>query len=146
MENSYLVWAEKFELKELTSQANGTYNKEGRKESKGSKMVVRSWALGRNINDNNELYIFDEEKTNELESIREVNLQKIADTKASESVSSEDKLAIAIAKAMGGVKPEVDEELEELIEEAEELGIVLKGRKTIKSVQAKIDKFKEDNE
>ena len=28
---SYLVWAERFELKELTSAANGTYNKEGRK-------------------------------------------------------------------------------------------------------------------
>ena len=137
--NSYLVWAERFELKELTSVANGTYNKEGRKESKGAKLVVRSWAIDRNINDNNELYVFDEEKTTEIDEKREAYKLAQASIKTE---APEDKIATAIAKALGKITPEVDEELEELIEEAADLGIVLKGRKTVKSVQKKIDEFK----
>ena len=137
---SYLVWAERFELKELTSAANGTYNKEGRKESKGSKLIVRSWGVDRNINDNNELYVFDEEETDRLDEIRQANKLKQSSIKTE---TPEDKLAAAMVKAMGGASSNVNEELEELIEEAEDLGIVLKGRKTVKSVQKKIDEFKE---
>ena len=141
--NSYLVWAERFELKEISSVANGTYNKEGRKESKGSKLIVRSWAIGRNINDNNELYVFDEEKTKEIDEKREAFKLAQSSIKAE---APEDKIATAIAKALGKGVPEVNEELEDLIEEAEDLGIVLKGRKTVKSVQKKIDEFKKGNE
>lgn len=140
---SYLVWAECFQLMELTSASNGTYNKEGRKESKGSKLVVRSWANDRNINDNNELYVFDEEETDRLDEIRQANKLKQASIKTE---SAEDKLASAMLKAMGKVtetpKPETkkEDDLEDLktIIKDNDLGIRISKTDTREKVEAKI--------
>jgi hypothetical protein len=143
---SYLVWAERFQLMELTSASNGTYNKEGRKESKGSKLVVRSWAVDRNINDNNELYVFDEEKTKEIDEKREAIKLAQSSVKAE---SSEDKLAAAMVKALGNInKPkkepvkvedDVDtlEDLKTIIKD-NDLGIRISKTDTREKVEAKI--------
>ena len=138
---SYLVWAERFTYDSIKSVKDGTYRTDGSKTSKGSGLVVRSYATQRNLVDNNEVYVFDEEKTSELMLIRQENINKQAEDRANKTVSTEDKLANAMIKAINKSKEPVEsnEELEELIEKAEGLGIVLKGRKTIKSVQAKID-------
>lgn len=143
MNNSYLVWAERFQLMELTSASNGTYNKEGRKESKGSKLVVRSWANDRNINDNNELYVFDEVETDRLDEIRQANKLAQASIKTE---TAEDKLAAAMIKAMGMAKAapveaevEVDdlEDLKTIIKE-NDLGIRISKTDTREKVEAKI--------
>ena len=140
---SYLVWAERFELKELTSAANGTYNKEGRKESTGSKLVVRSWAEGRNINDNNEIYVFDEEETDRLDEKRQAYKTEQASIKTE---SSEDKLAAAMVKALGNInapakveEKEVDtlEDLKTIIKE-NDLGIRVGKGDDRKKIEAKI--------
>jgi len=145
---SYLVWVKKYELKELTSAANGTYNKEGRKVLISEKLVPRTWAEGRNINDNNELYEFDEEKTNEIDEKRESI--KLAQSQI-KTESSEDKLAAAMVKALGnigGVKPkeepvkvekEVDtlEDLKTIIKD-NDLGIRISKTDTREKVEAKI--------
>lgn len=143
---SYLVWAERFQLMELTSATNGTYNKEGRKESKGSKLVVRSWAVDRNINDNNELYVFDEEKTKEIDEKREAIKLEQSQIKVE---SSEDKLAAAMVKALGGlgkskeepvkIEEEVDtlEDLKTIIKD-NDLGIRISKSDTREKVEAKI--------
>jgi hypothetical protein len=143
---SYLVWAERFELKELTSAANGTYNKEGRKESTGSKLVVRSWAEGRNINDNNEIYVFDEEETDRLDEKRQAYKTEQASIKTE---TAEDKLAAAMVKALGKVnatpepanieEKEVDtlEDLKTIIKE-NDLGIRIGKGDDRKKIEAKI--------
>ena len=117
---SYLVWAERFQLMELTSASNGTYNKEGRKESMGSKLVVRSWASDRNINDNNELYVFDEAETDRLDEKRQA--YKLAQSQIKVE-SSEDKLAAAMVKALGNINPsaKVEEEPVKLVEPVDKL-------------------------
>ena len=122
---SYLVWAERFQLMELTSASNGTYNKEGRKESKGSKLVVRSWAEGRNINNNNELYVFDEEKTNEIDEKREAI--KLAQSSI-KTETAEDKLAAAMVKAMGNInKPkEAPAKVEKVVDTLDDLKTIIK--------------------
>jgi hypothetical protein len=146
MNNSYLVWAERFQLMELTSAANGTYNREGRKESKGSKLVVRTWAQDRNINDNNELFVFDEEKTDELDVIRQANKLKQSAVKTE---TQEDKLAAAMVKALGMVnapapaKVEVETEVDDLedlktIIKENDLGIRISKTDTRDKVEAKI--------
>ena len=104
---SYLVWAERFQLMELKSASNGTYNKEGRKESMGSKLVVRSWAADRNINDNNELYVFDETETDRLDEKRQAYKLEQSQIKVE---SSEDKLAAAMIKALGKVNAPATQE------------------------------------
>ena len=143
---SYLVWVKKYELKELTSAANGTYNKEGRKVLISEKLVPRTWAEGRNINDNNELYEFDEEKTNEIDEKRESI--KLAQSQI-KTESSEDKLAAAMVKALGNInKPkeepakvekEVDtlEDLKTIIKD-NDLGIRISKTDTREKVEAKI--------
>lgn len=135
---SYLVWAERYKYDSLKSLKDGTYKTDGSKTKQGEGFVVRSFAVDRNAANNNEVYIFNEEKTSELMLVREENIKKQAKEAEKKTKSMEDVLAEAIVKA-GKTAAPVDEELEELIEKAEELGIVLKGRKTIKSVQAKID-------
>tara|TARA_R110002020_G_scaffold439652_2_gene650165 strand:+ start:1475 stop:1933 length:459 start_codon:yes stop_codon:yes gene_type:complete len=146
MSNSHLVWAERFELKELTSASNGTYNKEGRKVLISAKLVSRSFAESRNINDNNELYVFDEEKTKELDAKREAYKLEQSNIKVE---SSEDKLAAAMVKALGGIggaKPEpvkeekeVDtlEDLKTIIKD-NDLGIRVTKTDTREKVEAKI--------
>ena len=120
---SYLVWAERFQLMELKSASNGTYNKEGRKESKGSKLIVRSWGIDRNINDNNELYVFDEEETDRLDEKREA--YKLAQSQIKVE-SSEDKLAAAMVKALGNINaPAKVEEVEE-VDTLEDLKTIIK--------------------
>jgi len=140
---SYLVWAERFELKELTSAANGTYNKEGRKESTGSKLVVRSWAEGRNINDNNEIYVFDEEETDRLDEKRQAYKLEQSQIKTE---TSEDKLAAAMVKALGNInapakveEKEIDtlEDLKTIIKE-NDLGIRVGKGDDRKKIEAKI--------
>lgn len=143
---SHLVWAERFELKELTSAANGTYNKEGRKVSMGSKLVVRSWATDRNINDNNEIYVFDEEETDRLDEKRESYKLEQAQIK---TVSSEDAMANALIKALGKVnaapepakveEKEVDtlDDLKTIIKE-NDLGIRISKTDTRAKIEAKI--------
>jgi hypothetical protein len=120
---SYLVWAERFQLMELKSAANGTYNTNGRKESKGSKLVVRSWAVGRNINDNNELYVFDEEKTEAIEEKRKAYKKEKSQIKVE---SSEDKLAAAMVKALGSINPKSKVDEEEEIDSLEDLKTIIK--------------------
>jgi hypothetical protein len=121
---SYLVWAERFQLMELKSASNGTYNKEGRKESMGSKLVVRSWAVDRNINDNNELYVFDEEETDRLDEKRQAYKLEQSQIKVE---SSEDKLAAAMVKALGNINavPAKVEEIEE-VDTLEDLKTIIK--------------------
>jgi len=140
---SYLVWAERFELKELTSAANGTYNKEGRKVSMGSKLVVRSWAEDRNINDNNEVYVFDETETDRLDEKRQAYKTEQASIKTE---SAEDKLAAAMVKALGNInapakveEKEVDtlEDLKTIIKE-NDLGIRVGKGDDRKKIEAKI--------
>ena len=140
---SYLVWAERFQLMELKSASNGTYNKEGRKESKGSKLIVRSWAVDRNINDNNELYVFDEEETDRLDEKREA--YKLAQSQIKVE-SSEDKLAAAMVKALGNINApakveevETDtlEDLKTIIKD-NDLGIRISKTDTREKVEAKI--------
>ena len=143
---SYLVWAERFQLMELKSASNGTYNKEGRKESMGSKLVVRSWASDRNINDNNELYVFDEEETDRLDEKREA--YKLAQSQIKVE-SSEDKLAAAMVKALGNINPtpakveevEADtlEDLKTIIKD-NDLGIRISKTDTRETVEVKIAK------
>ena len=143
---SYLVWAERFQLMELKSASNGTYNKEGRKESMGSKLVVRSWASDRNINDNNELYVFDEEETERLDEKREA--YKLAQSQIKVE-SSEDKLAAAMVKALGNINPtpakveevEADtlEDLKTIIKD-NDLGIRISKTDTRETVEVKIAK------
>ena len=121
---SYLVWAERFQLMELKSASNGTYNKEGRKESKGSKLIVRSWAVDRNINDNNELYVFDEAETDRLDEKRQAYKLEQSQIKVE---SSEDKLAAAMVKALGNINavPAKVEEVEE-VDTLEDLKTIIK--------------------
>ena len=145
MNNSYLVWAERFQLMELTSAANGTYNKSGRKESKGSKLIVRSWGIDRNINDNNELYVFDEVETDRLDEIRQANKLKQSAVKTE---TQEDKLAAAMVKALGMVNApapgpgpaKVEDDLEDLktIIKENDLGIRISKTDTRDKVEAKI--------
>ena len=140
---SYLVYARCYKLMELTSAANGTYNKSGRKELISEKLVQRAWASDRNINDNNELYVFDEEKTDELDVIRQANKLKQSAVKTE---TAEDKLANAMIKAMGMAKAapveaevEVDdlEDLKTIIKE-NDLGIRVAKTDTREKVEAKI--------
>jgi len=121
---SYLVWADRFQLMELKSASNGTYNKEGRKESKGSKLIVRSWAVDRNINDNNELYVFDEAETDRLDEKRQAYKLEQSQIKVE---SSEDKLAAAMVKALGNINavPAKVEEAEE-VDTLEDLKTIIK--------------------
>ena len=121
---SYLVWAERFQLMELKSASNGTYNKEGRKESMGSKLIVRSWAADRNINDNNELYVFDEAETDRLDEKRQAYKLEQSQIKVE---SSEDKLAAAMVKALGNINavPAKVEEVEE-VDTLEDLKTIIK--------------------
>jgi hypothetical protein len=142
---SYLVWAERFQLMELKSASNGTYNKEGRKESKGSKLIVRSWGIDRNINDNNELYVFDEAETDRLDEKREA--YKLAQSQIKVE-SSEDKLAAAMVKALGNINAptkveevEIDtlEDLKTIIKD-NDLGIRISKTDTRETVEAKIAK------
>ena len=121
---SYLVWAERFQLMELKSASNGTYNKEGRKESMGSKLIVRSWAADRNINDNNELYVFDEAETDRLDEKRQAYKLEQSQIKVE---SSEDKLAAAMVKALGNINavPAKVEEAEE-VDTLEDLKTIIK--------------------
>ena len=143
---SYLVWAERFQLMELTSASNGTYNKSGRKESKGSKLIVRSWGVDRNINDNNELYVFDEVETDRLDEIRQANKLKQSSIKTE---TQEGKLAAAMVKALGMVnapapaKVEVETEVDDLedlktIIKENDLGIRISKTDTRDKVEAKI--------
>lgn len=141
---SKLVWAERFKFTELLSQKDGRYNQQGSRKSFGALLVDRAYAVSRNAEKNNEIYVFDEEKTAELMLIRDENIKKQAEEAEKKTKSTEQVLAEAIVKVSNTSAP-VDEELEELIEEAEGLGIVLKGRKTVKSVQKKIDEFKANN-
>ena len=126
--SSINVWAEKFQLMELTSASNGTYNKEGRKVSMGSKFIDRAWATGRNMNDNNELYVFDEVETERLDNVREANKIEQAEKLASQSVSSEDKLAAAMVKAMGNINatPETVKTPVESVDDLEDLKTIIK--------------------
>lgn len=125
---SYLVWAERFNLKELKSQREGTYNQSGSKESKGSSLVVRSFAEARNAQLNNELYVFDEKKTDELMLIREANIKKQAEEKEKKAVSSEDLLAIAMVKALGNVNaaPVEPVKVEKVVDDMEDLKTIIK--------------------
>tara|TARA_R110000744_G_scaffold130307_2_gene237964 strand:- start:290 stop:700 length:411 start_codon:yes stop_codon:yes gene_type:complete len=109
---------------ELKSASNGTYNKEGRKESKGSKLIVRSWAVDRNINDNNELYVFNEEETDRLDEKRQAYKLEQSQIKVE---SSEDKLAAAMVKALGNINavPAKVEEVEE-VDTLEDLKTIIK--------------------
>ncbi len=97
---SHLVWAKRFNLLELKSQREGTYNQNGSRELKGEGMVVRSFAVARNAQLNNEIYVFDEEKTDELLLLREENIKKQAEEKEKKTVSSEDAGANAMVKAL----------------------------------------------
>ena len=144
---SGLVYAEKWELHTPVRGSGGDFRKDGDKTLVGKgKMVSRAMVKSFNDQPNNIIFVIDEDKTKEMNDLREANLVAKSELKAQATVSTEDKLALAIAKAMGGIKPEEDEELlEELLDEAKELGIVLKGRKTVKSVQKKIDEFKANN-
>ena len=130
---SYLVWAERFNLKELKSQKDGTYNQNGSKESKGAAMIVRSYAEARNAQENNEIYVFDEEKTSELMILREQNIKKQAQEAEKKKISSEDVLANALVKALGRkeevqeiVKPEPKKEVAPIVDTLEDLKYIIK--------------------
>lgn len=104
---SYLVWAKRFKLLELKSQKQGTYNQGGSKQLMGEGFVKRTYADQRNLADNNELYVLDEEKTTELMLIREENIKKQAEESQKNTVSTEDKLAQAMVKAMANANAPV---------------------------------------
>lgn len=125
---SYLVWAERFCFKELKSQRDGTYNQNGSKELKGAGMVIRSFAEDRNAQPNNEIYIFDEKKTDELMLLRDESIKKQAEEKEKKSVSSEDKLAAAMVKAMANVNaaPVEPTKVDEPIDAMEDLKTIIK--------------------
>ena len=108
---SYLVWAERFQLMELKSASNGTYNKEGRKESMGSKLVVRSWAVDRNINDNNELYKLAAAMVKALGNINAVpakveEVEEVDTLEDLKTIIKENDLGIRIAKGDSRAKVE----------------------------------------
>ena len=98
---SHLVWAERFTLLELKSQREGTYNLNGSKKSQGANLVVRSFAVARNAVNNSEIYIFDENKTDEINIIREANIIKNVEEENKKNISSEDAMAAALVKALG---------------------------------------------
>ena len=145
---SRLVYAEKWELHTPVRGSGGDYKKDGDKSlvSKG-KMVSRDMVESYNSQPNNIIFVIDEEKTKEMNELREANLVSKSEVKTKGAKSSEEVMAEALVKALGKASgSEVDEELDDLLEEAKELGLVIKGRKTIKSVQKKIDEFKKANE
>ncbi len=99
MSKSKLVWAERFKFTEMLSQKEGTWNQSGSKKSHGALLVDRAYAEARNAELNNEIYVFDEKKTDELMAIREENINKQALEAEKKTKSSEDVLAEAIIKA-----------------------------------------------
>lgn len=136
-----LVFAEKYELLERIAGSDKAYNKKGSKKLVvAGKLISREMAESFNAQENNVLYVFDEEKTKELMELREKNI--IAKKEASDIAKMTP--AEAIAEGISKLSKPNDVELEELLEEAEELGIVIKGRKTVKSVKAKIQEFKDN--
>ena len=144
---SHNVWADRYVLKELVSVREGKYNQNGSKELKGSALYTRSYVVARNLVDNNELYVIDEEKTSELMKIREENIKKQAEENEKVKESKEDVLANALLKALGKTaSPEPAKEvkeavnfdaLKEIIKE-EDLGIRILKDDTYEKVEAKI--------
>jgi len=74
MSNSLMVVATKYRLKETLSVKAGTYNKKGSKENLGKKIVARAYVEDRNSHENNELYIIDEQATEEMVAKRQANI------------------------------------------------------------------------
>jgi len=87
-------------------------------------LIVRSWAVDRNINDNNELYVFDEAETDRLDEKRQAYKLEQSQIKVE---SSEDKLAAAMVKALGNINavPAKVEEAEE-VDTLEDLKTIIK--------------------
>ena len=140
---SHNVWADRYVLKELVSVREGKYNQNGSKELKGSGLYLRSFVEARNLVDNNELYVIDEDKTSELMKIREVNIKKQAEENEKVKESKEDVLANALLKALGKTKPEpvkevIDFEDLKIIIKDEDLGIRILKDDTREKVESKI--------
>ena len=72
---SHMVVATKYRLKEMKSQKDGTWNLKGSKEDLGTKILKRSFVEDRNSHQNNELYVVDEKKTEEMLELREANIE-----------------------------------------------------------------------
>jgi len=75
MNNSYLVLAEKYELRVKIPGKSGAYKVEGEKDLKhGKRLIKRSFVESRNAVPNNELYVLFEEETEKLMKKREQNI------------------------------------------------------------------------
>ena len=143
---SHNVWADRYVLKELISVREGKYNQNGSKELKGSGLYLRSFVEARNLVDNNELYVIDEDKTSELMKTREENIKKQTEEKEKVKESKEDVLANALLKALGKTSTPEPEQVKEAVNfdalkdiiKEEDLGIRILKDDTYEKVEAKI--------
>lgn len=102
---STMVWATKYQLKTPKSIQQGTFDPNGQKEEQGSRLLPRDWVEDRNSQENNELYVVDEEYTAQLMKQREQNIIDNAEKAKFDNVGTAD-LVKAIAGLTGAAKSE----------------------------------------
>jgi hypothetical protein len=111
--NSTLVWAAKYELKVKIPGDSGAYDLNGTKVLVKEGLMPRNFVESRNEQHNNELFVIDEEKTAELDELREANLAKSKEKEKAKDVSVTEALQ-AIASGMSNLAGSKEsEEVEE---------------------------------
>lgn len=100
MNTQDMVFAEKF----ILARVNGKWDTSTR-TSKGVKLVPRQWVEDRNVQDNNEYYVIDEERSKGIPEAREANAIKNAERIKRKEVSQGD-MVEALAAAIKGSSQE----------------------------------------
>jgi hypothetical protein len=105
MSNSLMVVVNKYELQ--VRLAGGKYQEDGQKKLlQEGKVVPREWVEYRNSQNNNELYVIDEEATAELEKQRELNIKEAQAKAAKDNVSQADLVDALVNLAKGNGEKE----------------------------------------
>lgn len=93
-----MVVALKYKLLQPISIKDGTYSKDGAKEFISKKIVPRAYVNDRNAHNNNELYIIDEEATEEMLRLREESIKSNTLKQKRENVSFADLVEVVAGK------------------------------------------------
>lgn len=92
-----MVMASKYRLKEFKSVQQGLYDQEGSKELiHENKLIARDYVEMRNSEENNELYVIDEDATKAYLKQREENVKENEEKAKRASVSQDDILKALI--------------------------------------------------
>lgn len=120
-----MVVADKYQLLEPLSINSGTWKKDGSKKLLCRKVYKRSYVEDQNRQNNNTLYVIDEEATKEMQAQREENIKLNALNAQKEKVSMSDlvQTIAEVVKPKKSAEPDDTWTKEELQEYCDENGI-----------------------